>query len=65
MAKKEKKSKKKRQAKGAKDRRLKLQALRQENSNFSNPSLLPWFVSMKLWLPNTIMTSNPLLVELK
>jgi hypothetical protein len=65
MAKKEKKSKKKRQAKRAKARRLKHQALRQENLNFSNPRLHPWFVSMKLWLTNMIMTSNPLHVELK
>jgi hypothetical protein len=40
MAKKEKKSKK-RQAKGVRAIRLKYQALRQENLNFSNPSLHP------------------------
>jgi hypothetical protein len=65
MAKKERKSKKKRQAKGAKGPKIEASALHQDNLSFSNPSLHPWFVNMNLWLTNMIMTSNPLHVELK
>jgi hypothetical protein len=46
-------------------RRVKHQALQQENLNFSNLSSHPWFVSMNHWLTNMIMISNPLHVELK
>jgi hypothetical protein len=46
-------------------KRSKIQALRQENLNFSNPNLPPWFVSMNHWLTNMIMISNPSHIELR
>jgi hypothetical protein len=65
MAKKKRRARRRDKPRELRARRLKHQALRQENLSFSNPSLHPWFVSMNLWLTNMIMTSNPLYVELK
>jgi hypothetical protein len=39
-------------------KRSKIQDLRQENLNFSNPNLPPWLVSMNHWLTNMTMISN-------
>jgi hypothetical protein len=39
-------------------KRLKIQDLRREDLNFSNPNLPPWLVSMNHWLANMIMISN-------
>jgi hypothetical protein len=58
MAKKEKKSKRTGRPRELRAKRLKHEALRQENLNFLNPSSHPWFVSMNHWLTNMIVISN-------